>query len=266
LNSDPEKNKQMERTPEQLQSDKLFKKICRKVGTTLRDHSMISGGDRVLVGLSGGKDSMILLKALQERNGALPFDFTLEAAHVEATGIGYRIEREKLSVFCADLGIPLHYRTIDPDLEKDPSKAACFVCSWHRRRELFNLTRELGFNKLALGHHRNDAVETLLLNMIYHGSISSLPYTLEMFGGRVRLIRPLMDLDERMLEDFARWNGLVNIEKSCPHEDRTRREDIRKIIREVEALHGKGPVNMFRSMDKVFDEYLPRRNPKITVP
>ena len=74
-----------------LQSEKLFKKICRKIGTTIRDHSMIAEGDHILVGLSGGKDSMILLEALSERKNAVPFDFNLSAAHVEATGIGYEL-------------------------------------------------------------------------------------------------------------------------------------------------------------------------------
>ncbi|MEA3462600.1 MAG: tRNA 2-thiocytidine biosynthesis TtcA family protein [Bacteroidota bacterium] len=240
-----------------LQSEKLFKKICRKMGTTMRDHSLIVEGDHLLVGLSGGKDSMILLEALAERKNAVPFDFRLSAAHVEATGIGYEIDRDRLNSFCENLGIPLHYRTIEPDLLKDPSQTACFICSWHRRKELFSLTKELNCNKLSLGHHRNDAIETLLMNMIYHGSISSLPYSLKMFEGRIQLIRPMMDLDERMLEDYARLNDLVKVEKSCPHEDRTQRENIAQLIKQVENLHGKGPFNIFKSMGKIFEEYLP---------
>ena len=227
------------------------------MGTTMRDHALISEADHILVGLSGGKDSMILLKALSERLRALPFNFSLSAAHIEATGIGYEINREKLNAFCDGLEIPLHYRTIEPDLEKDPSKNTCFVCSWHRRKELFNLTRELNCNKLALGHHRNDAIETLLMNMIYHGSISSLPYSLKMFEGRMHLIRPLLDLDEGMLDEYAGLNKLVQVEKSCPHEDRTQRENIARLLKQVESLHGKGPFNIFKSMDKIFEEYLP---------
>jgi len=227
------------------------------MGTTMRDHSLISEGDQVLVGLSGGKDSMILLEALVERRNAVPFEFNLIAAHVEAAGIGYEIDREGLASFCAGLDVPLHHRIIEPDLGKDPSKTTCFICSWHRRKALFALTRELKCNKLALGHHRNDAVETLLMNMIYHGSISSLPYSLKMFGGRVHLIRPLMDLDERMLDEYAELNNLVKVEKSCPHEDLTRRDNIAKLVGQIEDLHGKGPINIFRSMDKIFDEYLP---------
>ena len=191
----------------------------------------------------------------------MPFDFTIEAAHVEATGIGHKIERERLTAFCRELGIPLHYRKIKPDLKKDPSKAACFICSWYRRKRLFELTRELDCNKLALGHHRNDAVETLLMNMIFHGSISSLPYTLEMFDGRVRLIRPLMDLEEGLIEEYAAIAGLTGIDKSCPHEDETRREEIACLIRKIEAIHGPGPYNIFKSMGKIFEEHLPRTSP-----
>jgi len=178
---------------------------------------------------------------------------------VEATGIGYQIDRGKLSAFCNSLEVPLHYHTIAPDLEKDPSKSACFICSWNRRKVLFELTRELKCNKLALGHHRSDAVETLLMNMIYHGSISSLPYSLNMFEGRVELIRPLMDLDERLLVEYAGLNDLVKVEKSCPHENLTRREDMRDLLAKIETLHGQGPFNIFKSMDKVFEEYLPKQ-------
>jgi len=250
----------MVKSSEQVESEKLFKKICRKMGTTMRDQTLITEGDHLLVGLSGGKDSMILLEALTERKRALPFNFELSAAHVEASSIGYEIDREKLTRFCDNLNVPLHFRTIEPDLDKDPSKTACFICSWQRRKELFKLTKELECNKLALGHHRNDAVETLLLNMIYHGSISSLPYSLSMFEGRVQLIRPLMDLDERLLEEYAALNKLVKVEKSCPHEDRTQRKTIAELLKQIENIHGKGPYNMFKSMDKIFEEYLPGKN------
>jgi len=250
----------MNKSPEQVKTEKLFKKICRKVGTTMRDHALLEEGDHVLVGLSGGKDSMILLEALMERKSAVPFDFKVTAAHIEAEGIGYQIDKDKLSLFCKNLGVPLHYKTIEPDLEKDSTKTACFICSWNRRKELFILAKELNCNKLALGHHRNDAVETLLLNMIYHGNISSIPYALNMFEGQLKLIRPLMDLDERMLDEYAGLNDLVKVEKSCPHEDSTQRNRIAQLIKQIEGIHGKAPYNMFKSMDKIFTEYLPGRN------
>ena len=158
------------------------------------------------------------------------------------------------------LNVPLLFRTIEPELEKDPSKAACFICSWSRRKVLFDLTGELDCNKLALGHHRNDAVETLLLNMIYHGSISSLPYSLRMFEGRMELIRPMMDLDERMLEEYAELNDLVKVEKSCPYEDQTSVNRSVSSLANIEDLHGQGPYNVFKSVNKIFEEYLPKKD------
>lgn len=218
---------------------------------------MVEAGDHILVGISGGKDSMILLQTLAERKRSIPFEFKITAAHVEATGIGYHINKNELNKFCDTLGIPIHYLEIAPDFEKEPAKAPCFICSWQRRKELFNLTRKLGCNKLALGHHRKDAIETLLLNMIYHGSISSLPYTLRMFDGRVMLIRPLMDVDEPLLREYADLQNLVRIEKSCPHENQTRRKSIESLLSQIESIHPTGPLNMFRSMGKIFEEYLP---------
>ena len=98
--------------------------------------------------------------------------------------------------------------------------------------------------------------------MIYHGSISSLPYSLEMFAGRLQLIRPLMDLDERLLVEYAELNDLVKVEKSCPHEDTTRRKNITQLIKEIEKLHGKGSYNIFKSMDRIFKDYLPGKQIK----
>ncbi|MEZ5072251.1 MAG: tRNA 2-thiocytidine biosynthesis TtcA family protein [Bacteroidales bacterium] len=247
----------MSKTPEQVLEAKLFKKICRKAGTTMRDHRMVQEGDHVLVGLSGGKDSLILLKVLEERRRALPFSFHITAAHVEARNVGYHIDKEGLETFCRELNIPLVFRSIEPDLLQDPKKKACFVCSWHRRKALFDLTRELDCNRLALGHHRRDAVETLLMNMIYHGSISSLPHSLSMFEGRVQLIRPLLDLEEGLLEEFADLTHLRKIEKTCPHEDRSKRDNIRSLLLEMERLHGRAAYNIFQSAGKIFTEYLP---------
>ena len=103
-------------------------------------------------------------------------------------------------------------------------------------------------------------IETLLLNMIYHGRISSMPYSLSMFDGRIQLIRPLMDLDEKLLVEYAALNDLVKVEKSCPHEKFAQRRTIARLIKEVETIHGPGPYNIFNSMGKISPEYLPSNN------
>ena len=248
----------------QVQAKQLFKKICRKAGVTIRDHGMIAVGDHILVGVSGGKDSMILLKVLAERKASLPFDFEITAAHISAETVDYRIDLHALRAFCKAMNIEFLERTINPEINSDSKKAPCFICSWHRRKELFKLTKQLNCNKLAFGHHRKDALETLLMNMIYHGSISSLPFSITMFNERIQLIRPLLDIEEGLLNDYAKADRLVVVEKTCEYDSQNRRESIAGLLSDIEKIHGKGPFNMFKSMGKVCDEYLPKTKPGST--
>jgi tRNA(Ile)-lysidine synthase TilS/MesJ len=238
---------------------KQFEKICRKVGKTLQEYSMIEAGDRVLVGLSGGKDSMILLEALADRKKHLPFDFDLMAVHVSAAGIGYEMNTAYLEKFCRDLNIELRLEEIEVDPDVDPAKSPCFICSWNRRKRLFELTRELNFNKVALGHHKDDAIQTVLMNMIFHGSISSLPQVLSMFGGRVRLIRPLLQIPERELSDYAVLRTFREQEKKCPYEGTTKRDRINEVIALMDALNPDARRNIFNAMDNIYEEYLPKK-------
>jgi tRNA 2-thiocytidine biosynthesis protein TtcA len=236
---------------------KQFDKISKKVGKMLNEHQLIAAGDRVLVGLSGGKDSMILLEALADRRKHLPFDFQLFAVHVSATNIGYEMDTVYLQEFCAELNIPLHLEEIEVDLTVDPKKSPCFICSWNRRKRIFELSKELDCNKVALGHHKDDAIQTVLLNMIFHGSYSSLPQKLSMFEGRIRLIRPLLFIPEKELTYYATLRSFKKQEKSCPYDDATRRESIKEIIRQLDRLNRNARRNIFNAMDNIYEDYLP---------
>jgi tRNA(Ile)-lysidine synthase TilS/MesJ len=247
----------MQKTGQDRRRIKQFEKICNKVGKTVNEFRLISGGDRVLVGLSGGKDSMILLEALANRKKHLPFDFELFAIHVNVVNIGYGPDTRYLSDFCASIDVPLYLEDIEVDLDVDPRKSPCFVCSWHRRKVIFNRSRELGCNKVALGHHKDDAIQTLLMNMIYHGSVSSLPYSLKMFGGRIHLIRPLLMIPENELSYYAGMRTFKKHEKTCPYDDSTKREAVRNLIRELDKLNRNARKNLFRSMNNIFPDYLP---------
>ena len=238
---------------------KQFEKISRKVGKTLQEYNMIEAGDRVIVGLSGGKDSMILLEALADRRKHLPFDFELFAVHVSATGIGYEMDTDYLRDFCDGLGVPLYLEEIKVDLEVNPKKSPCFICSWNRRKRIFEMTRELDCNKVAFGHHKDDAVQTVLLNMIYHGSISSLPQVLSMFNGRIKLIRPLLHIPEKELSYYATLRALRKQEKRCPYEKSTRRDEIKDLIRQMDRLSRNARRNIFSAMDNIYEEYLPKK-------
>ncbi|RLD46517.1 MAG: tRNA 2-thiocytidine(32) synthetase TtcA, partial [Bacteroidetes bacterium] len=131
------------------------------------------------------------------------------------------------------------------------------VCSWHRRKALFEFAKENGFRKLAFGHHMDDAVETLLINMAYHGNISSMPGKLSMFDGALDSIRPLILLTNKDTAEFARIRNYPELTAKCPYENQTFRKTARGLITELEQLHPKAKWNLFNSMGNIDQEYLP---------
>ncbi len=237
-------------------ADRLFKKIAKKTGQTIRNYGLIEENDRVLTGLSGGKDSMIMLKSLVNRKKAFPFKFKLFVAHIIPENLGYEVDLAYLEQFCRELGLELISRSIYPDINEQ-HKSPCFICSWHRRKALFNLSKELNCNKIAFGHHRDDALQTFMMNMMYHGSISSMPYKLKMFGGRVELVRPMMDLWEKDLIELANDMDLISVEKACPYEDQTKRNYTLELLNKLEKDFPGSKRNMFHALDNIYDEYLP---------
>jgi tRNA 2-thiocytidine biosynthesis protein TtcA len=239
-------------------SDAQFKKLCRKVEKTIRNHDLLVEGDHLLLGLSGGKDSYFLLESIANRMKSLPFDFVVSAVHVKLKNALYNVELGFMQKLCEDLKIPLYLREINPDFESDKKKTPCFVCSWHRRKEIFNLGKELNCNKLAFGHHRDDSIETFMMNLIYHGSVSSLPYSLEMFDGRVKLIRPLLDIWEKEIKELSDFRGYPLAAKICQYDDQTKRHHTRKLLEEMEKNYLNSKINIFHAMDNVYSEYLPK--------
>jgi tRNA 2-thiocytidine biosynthesis protein TtcA len=237
-------------------SDKI-ETYYKRVGKLCAKYDLLSHNDRILVGLSGGKDSLFLLEALANIKKHLPFRIELFVVHVRVAEVGYLADYTFLENFCSNLGLSLINDNISVDLFLNPQKAPCFVCSWYRRKRLFDLTRELNCNKLALGHHMDDALETMLMNMIYHGTISSLPAKLKMFNGRVYLIRPLIELMQKEMVHIAAMRGYPQLKKPCPYDDKTRRNTMRELVNKLESLNPLARKNMFRSMDNVFQEYLP---------
>lgn len=245
------------------EEDKLFKKLGRKMALTIREQNLLEEGDRLLVGLSGGKDSMIMLELLADRIKAFPFHVEMFAIHIVPENIGYEVDIEYLKIFTAKLGVELRLETTSPDLE-DSKKAPCFICSWERRKAIFNLAKELDCNKIAFGHHRDDALQTFLLNILYHGSISSLPYSLSMFKGRIQLIRPLMDIWEKDLIQFASYKNYEAVEKTCPHENLTKRNYTNELLSQLEKNHPSAKNNIFNALDNIFPEYLPHRKKNLS--
>ncbi len=223
----------------------------------INQYQMIEDGDKVLAAVSGGKDSLVMLQALAAFKKFKTIDFDLEAIHIDVGDVGYLVDRDFLEEYARKLELKIHFKTIEAGLEERGKKAPCFVCSWHRRKTLFEFAKSNGFKKLAMGHHMDDAVETLLLNMAYHGHISSLPGKLKMFDGAMYLIRPLILLTDKDTREFASIHHFTKLKQTCPFEDVTKRTTARKLAEQLEAIHPKAKFNLFNSMGNIDEEYLP---------
>lgn len=236
---------------------KYLLQIQKMVGRAVNRYDLIGAGDRISVGVSGGKDSIVLMEALALRRKWIPIYYDICAIHINVKNITRELDRDYYSKFCKDLDISFHYRSIEVDLARDPNKTVCFVCAWHRRKELFNLTKELGCNRLALGHHMDDALETLFLNMTFNSSISSMPPKLSMFNGEFDIIRPLILLYEKEVERYARIRQFPVEKSRCPYGDKTRRADMKRFIGELSKMNRKAKKNIFTAMSNIHREYLP---------
>lgn len=240
----------------------IIKKVEAKVNHAIFDHALIEDGDRVMVGLSGGKDSYSLLDVLVSRRRCLPISFELHACHVQAADMDYRADIDFMQSYCQQHGVALHLRQIEVQYDPTDRRPACFICSWKRRKMLFTTTKEQGCNKLALGHHLDDTVETLLMNMINHGSISSIPPMLSMFGGEFRLIRPLTSCLDAEMRRYAAAREFPAEVKRCQYEHDTHRTEIRDLISSMTYINRSARENMYRSTQNIMEQYIVRRTEK----
>ena len=152
--------------------------LLRLLTRALREYRLIEDGEHVLVALSGGKDSLCLLQLLAERRHIYPPRFQLSAVHVRMENIAYETDTSYLEDFCRRLDVPLHILTTRFDVDETPTrkqKTPCFLCSWNRRKQIFNLAQELGCQKIALGHHQDDILHTALMNLTFQGRFDSMP-------------------------------------------------------------------------------------------
>lgn len=236
---------------------KFINKIRKKTGRTTFRKEMVHSGDRVLAGLSGGKDSLALVETLAHRRKYLPVPFELEAVHVVVTTLPFRSNIDELQAFCSRIRVPLHVKEIEVDFSVKPEQTPCVACSWFRRKALFETARERNCNKVALGHHLDDAVETLLMNMIYNGTMASMPSRLSMFDGEIELIRPLIELTETEISKYTRFLEFPEEKEKCPWDDGTKRAELKELLSSISRLNKKARKSIFRAMSNIHHEYLP---------
>lgn len=209
----------------------LCKSLRRKIGQALSNWHMIDSGDRVLVGLSGGKDSLILLHALNDFSKRSPVKFSLAALSVKLTGM----DTAPLENYCALQKIP--YEIIEqPIIEiinSRQEKSPCSFCANMRRGIISSWAAQNGFNKLALGHSLDDAVETFFMNLLHAGRAKSFQPVAHMSRTNVTVIRPLVLSSEAAIIDEAKRLGLPVISSACPFAGHTERQRTREFVFEL---------------------------------
>ena len=256
-----------------IESRRLEKRLKERFVKAMATYHLIEDDDRILVGLSGGKDSLLLTELLAKRAKIDHPRFSVEALHVRMENIHYETDTSYLQQFCDALDVKLHIRTTrfetieNGQFLDEPSgkaerkmesaersanqssifniqssikrkqKQPCFLCSWNRRKVMFNLAQELGCNKIALGHHQDDIIHTTLLNLCFQSRFGTMPALLKMRKMPLTIIRPLCLIPEADIKAYAELQGYQKQQKICPYETNSHRTDIKQIYDRLEEMN-----------------------------
>ncbi len=228
--------------------------ISKRVGKAIVDYQMLADGDKIAVAVSGGKDSLTLLRVLNDRRSFVPIKYELLAVHID---LGYPCQHPKiLAEYFKKLGVKYHIEKVDILKGKTRKDISCFWCSWNRRKALFKVADRFGCNKVALGHHKDDIVETVLLNLFFHGEISAMCPKQELFKGKIVIIRPLAYVDEDMIKKFAKEADFPHEKCSCPNSITSQRTKISQIISQMKKVCPEVKTNIFNSVKRIKQDYL----------
>ncbi len=244
---------------QRFEAGKLEKRLCRLVGEAVADYGMIVAGDRVMVCLSGGKDSYGLLDVLLKLRSRAPVSFEIVAVNLDQRHPGY--PEHVLPDYLATLGIPYRIEVQDTySVVKrvvPEGETTCGLCSRLRRGVLYRVARELGATKIALGHHRDDILETFFLNLFFGGKMKAMSPKLQSDDGRHVVIRPLAYAAEADLEAYAKIRGFPIIPCDlCGSQPTLQRKQVKSMLAEWEKRHPGRVDSMFRALSDLVPSHL----------
>ena len=256
---------------------RLRARLTKRFHKACADYGLISDGDHILIGLSGGKDSLALVELLGKRAQIHVPSFKVTAVHVRVKERDYHSDLSYLEDFCTRVRVPLIVKdteiarkasslkdaasgySLEVKGKETKAKHPCFLCSWYRRKALFDVAQELGCNKIALGHHKDDLVETLLMNLIFQGSIGTIPPLLQMEKMPIQLIRPLCLIEEKEIADYAERSGYEKQVKLCPLEKVSSRAEVKQLVKQLEALNPDVRDSILSATENIKPTYLPKK-------
>jgi tRNA 2-thiocytidine biosynthesis protein TtcA len=239
--------------------ERLERRITRAAARAIADFALIGEGDRILVACSGGKDSYTLLHVLRRLQGRAPIDFSLVAVNLDQGQPGF--PAHLIEDHFKAVGVP--YRMVRRDRWATVKRlapegtTACSVCSRFRRAALYDVADELGCNRIALGHHRDDLVETLLLNALYAGALKAMPALLHSNDGRHTVIRPLCYAAEEEIAAFAAAMAFPIVPcLACGSQPNQRRTRVKALLTELSLEHPSVKANLLHALGHVIPSHL----------
>jgi tRNA(Ile)-lysidine synthase TilS/MesJ len=231
-------------------SKQLRSKLLRSFREGVKEFNLITPSDVILIGLSGGKDSLALLDLMGDMLRRSNNGFTLHALHVRMVGVDYLSDTDYLREQCERHKITYHERLVGFDADRNEKRTPCFLCSWNRRKTLFEVAQELGCNKIALGHHQDDILHTALMNLSYAGSFSTMPCLLKMQKMPLTIIRPLCKVKEALLKEWSIVADYQPLVKLCPHERASKRTEIAMLFEQLELQNPEFRANLWNALLK----------------
>jgi tRNA 2-thiocytidine biosynthesis protein TtcA len=241
------------------ENNKLFKRLARLVGQAVTDYNMIEHGDKVMVCMSGGKDSYAMLDILLRLRDRAPIEFDIVAVNLDQKQPEF--PEHVLPEYLRSLNVPFHIENQDTySIVKrlvPEGKTTCSLCSRLRRGILYRVAGELGATKIALGHHRDDILQTLLLNLFYGGKLKGMPPKLQSDDGKNVVIRPLAYVKETDLEKYAELRAFPIIPCNlCGSQPNLKRAEMKALVREWEKRFPGRVENMFNALSNVVPSHL----------
>ncbi len=230
--------------------------INRLIGQALHTYHMLADGDRLLVAVSGGVDSLVLAAILKLWQEKAPISYTIEAIHLD---MGFSKDEARLvdrQLGLSGVSYEIIQTTIGIDALDNESSSACFHCARNRRTKLFNLARDRGCTKLALGHHKEDIIETFFINLFYGGNLSTMLPRQDLFKGKLAIIRPLAFLQKNQVQELAGLFGFSPVENPCPMTKSTKRQSIRQMMSRLYQEDDKLMSTIFAALGNVKTDYL----------
>lgn len=240
-----------------MQELRLIKRLQCLLRKAMDEYRLIEDGDKILIGLSGGKDSLALLDLLGNRMRIYKPRFSLIAAHITMSNIEYESDFSYLKQQSERLGVPFVHKETNFDASTDRRKSPCFLCSWYRRKALFDIAKEYQCNKIALGHHQDDILQTLLMNLTFQGAFSTMPPKLKMSKFNMTIIRPMCLIAENDIRELAQMKEFRPQNNKCPYERSSNRPEMKSVLQQLEQLNPQARYSLWNSMTNIQSEYLP---------